>query len=74
MICIMLVGIRPLQEFADDHPSLLTDPFGGRIPHATDDGPPRWGHPVLFRTEVMAGNHVTDGGVVALDLHLDEVS
>lgn len=74
MICIMLVGIRPLQEFTDDHPLPLTDRFEGRIPHATDDGQPRWGHPVLFRTEVMAGDHLTDGGVVELDLHLDEVS
>src|SRR5882724_1800447 len=68
MICIMLVGIRPLQEFTDDHPLPLTDPFGGRIPHATDDGQPRWGHAVLFRTEVRAGDHVRDvAGLVAIE-------
>jgi hypothetical protein len=67
MICIMLVGIRPLQEFADDHPLPLTDPFECRIPHATDDGQPRWGHAVLFRKEVMAGDHLRDfAGLVAI--------
>jgi hypothetical protein len=72
MIYIMLVTIRPWQEIADDHPSLLTDPFEDCIPHATDEGQPRWGHAVLFRTGVMAGDQLTDGVVVELDRHLNE--
>ena len=70
----MLVRIRPWPACADEPPLLLTDPFEGRIPHATDDGQPRGGHAVRLRTAGMAGDHVTNGGVVALDLHLDEVS
>jgi hypothetical protein len=45
----MLVAIRVWRDVADDHPSLLADPFESRIPAGTDEYKPRRGHAALLR-------------------------